>query len=146
MGYLHQYGWLLAVFLIAVIFLYREGLIFPEREINQSCMGFDTLVYVTHHISMKGTFSITLKNQGIEPITIRRILVEWGDVKGEWRGKKTVSIDDHREVSFGGMDLGHHAGYVYRLNVAISYERGMLANRTDSAICVGKIMRTDRVY
>lgn len=144
-AFLHTYGWLLFVFIIAFIFLYREGLMFPEQEINPSCMGFNTLTYVTHHLAMDGTFSITLKNQGNEAVIIRRIVVDWGDVKGEWSGGKAIGIDDRREVSFSGMDIGQRSGHVYRVDIAITYEHGGLSNRTDSAICVGKIMRTDSV-
>ena len=145
-AFLNTYGWLLLVFAIAFIFLYREGLMFPEREINPSCMGFDTFSYMTHHIAMDGTFSITLKNRYNEAVIIRRIVVDWGDVKGEWSGRRGIGVDDYREVSFGGVDLGQRSGYVYRANVVITYERGGLSNRTDSAICVGKVMRTDHVY
>ncbi len=144
-AYLHTYGWLLAIFILAFIFLYREGLIFPEREINPSCMGFDTLSYVTHHIARDGTFSITIKNYDNEAIILRKMLVTWGELEAEWNGGKAIGIDDRREVSFGGVDLDQHSGYVYRVDIAITYERGGFSNRTDSAICVGKIMRSDRL-
>ena len=144
-AYLHTYGWLLFVFIIAFIFLYREGLIFPEREINPSCTGFDTLSYITHHIAMDGTFSLTIRNYANEAIIIRKMLVKWGELEVAWRGGKAIGIDDYREVSFGGVDLGQHSGYVYRVDLFVTYERGGFANRTDSAICVGKIMRRDRL-
>ncbi len=139
MGFLFDHGWIIIVIGLGAAYLYQTGDPLVEQKLSASCMGFDALTYVAHDLAKDGTFSITLKNQGIEEFTITRIIVRWGELDWNWEGPKTIGIGDNKEIAFGGVKLSTRPNDSYRIEVLVQYTQGGLMEKSEKATCVGDI-------
>jgi len=150
MEYLMTYGWAILIVIIVAAALYALGIFNPATYTGRIPTGFTTLGTPTDwDLASDGNFSIIMKNQLSDTITVYTVTVTMGTNTDTWN-TSTDGGATYLQISPGstysalpattGLDLGSPtAGTSYSVDVSMLYNAGGGLDHTETGTVTGTV-------
>ncbi len=151
MEYLMTYGWAILIVIIVAAALYALGIFNPATYTGRIPTGFTTLGTPTDwDLESDGSFSVILKNQLSDTITVYMVNLTMGTNTAGWDTYDYSGGGVYLQISPGstysalpattGLDLGSPtAGTSYSVDVSILYNTGSGLNHTETGTVTGTV-------